>query len=146
MQSMSSTQSVKVLSQKRSEQRRRELEGSLLHLIDQDNGPNDKDTMAYDIDLEQRGLSMNGYETVHRIKGRVQGGMHQGKAEFTRSQETPLDEEPEERWEIDYTAEKITCERWRGLDVEDENFYHSIEVISRKPEDESYIIEWKFSS
>ncbi len=146
MQSMSSTQSVKVLSHKRSEQRRRELEGSLLHLIDQDNGPNDKDSMAYDIDLEQRGLSANGYETVHRIKGRVAGGMLAGKAEFTRSQETPLDEEPEERWEIDYQAEKITCERWRGLDAEDENFYHSIEVISRKPEVESYLIEWKFSS
>lgn len=146
MQSMSSTQSVKVLSLKRSEQRRRELEGSLLYLVDQDNGPNDRDTMAYDIDLEQRGLSANGYETVHRIQGRVQGGMHSGKAEFTRSQQTPLDEEPEERWEIDYQAEKITCERWRGLESEDENFYHSIEVISRKPEVESYLIEWKFSS
>ncbi|MBX3168497.1 MAG: hypothetical protein KF760_13855 [Candidatus Eremiobacteraeota bacterium] len=145
MQSMSSTQSVKVLSHRKSEQRRRQLEGSLLYLIDQDNGPNDKNPMAYDIDLEQRGLSQDGYETVHRIKGRVAGGMLNGRAEFVRSQETPLDEEPMERWSLEYGAEKITCERWRGLEAEDENFYHSLEVISRNPEVDSYMLEWKFS-
>lgn len=145
MQSMSTTHSIKVLSHKKSEQRRCELETGLLHLIDQDNGPNDRDSMAYDIDLVQEGLSSDGYLTVHRIKGRVQGGMLNGKAEFVRSQETPLDEQPVEKWSIDYDADKITCERWRGLEVNDENFYHSIEVISRKPEVDSYHIEWKFS-
>lgn len=146
MQSMSTTHSVKVLSRKRSEQRRCELETGILHLIDQDNGPNDRNPMAYDIDLVQQSLSSDGYMTLHRIRGRVQGGTHAGQAEFTRSQETPLDEEPVERWSIDFAEDKITCERWRGLEVEDENFYHSIEVISRKPEVDSYLLEWKFSS
>ena len=146
MQSMSTTQSIKVLSRKRSEQRRCELETGLLHLIDQDNGPNDRNSMAYDIDLVQQGLSPDGYMTEHRIRGRVQGDMLDGRAEFTRSQESPVDEEPKEQFSIDYRADKITCERWRGLDADDENFYHSIEVIARSPQEQSYQIEWKFSS
>ncbi len=145
MQSMSTTHSIKVLSHKKAEQRRCELETGLLHLIDQDNGPNDRNSMAYDIDLAQEGLSSDGYLTIHRIQGRVQGGMLDGKADFVRTQETPLDEQPAEQFAIDYTADKITCERWRGLDVDDDKFYHSIEVISRKPEVDSYQMEWKFS-
>lgn len=145
MQPMTHTHSLKILTRRQAEQRRRELETGILHLIDQDNGPQDLEPNSYEINLEQRALSPDGFETMQRLKGRVAGGMLDGKAEFVRTQEIPFDAGPDEHWNIDYASDSIICERWRGK-PDSQRYYHSLEFISRQPEVDSYQIEWKLSS
>lgn len=144
MKPMNHQHNFKVLTVRQSEQRRRELETCILHLIDQDNGPQDQDPHPCDFNLEQRSLSNEGFETMQRLRGRAEGGMLSGKVHFVRSQEVPFDNGPKERWQIAYAADKITCERWRG-ERGAADHYHSLEVISRKPEVDSYHLEWKLS-
>lgn len=135
---------LKILSLKQSEQRRCQLENGFMHLMDKDNGEQDVNPAQGEFALAQPYLNQDGYESVQVLKGKISGGLKAGHLEFTRKQTGTFDDDRDERWSVDYEADGIHCERWRGEEGSNDS-YHSIEFISRKPEVDSYQIEWKIA-
>ncbi len=141
---MNISHTLKTLTLKAADERRRQLQSCFDYLLDRDNSPLDENPDNFLFSLEERTLCDQGFEQVHRLKGRVEGSTEGGLVQFTRQQVVPYDDSPPKHWNVVYGPDGILCDQW-SYDQDGDPFYCKREVLSRNPEIPSQVEEWKLA-